>query len=163
MMAACTRSNTPQVSHGSESITLPASASVTSSAIFEVALNDSRRKSRLGPLRRNQLLDQAAQAHALDMINRRYFSHASPGGPDGDRLPERVRAQGCLTQVVAENLAFGQRSETEVFKAWQDSPGHNHAMLGASFTQYGFGKADDTWVLVLSKDCLTRPAELAYF
>ena len=99
------------------------------------------------------VLTRAAQAHAEDMAARGYFSHQSPGGPNGDDLGDRARAAGCSFRSVAENIAQGQRSEAEVLTGWANSPGHRRNMLNGRMTDYGLGRAGDIWVLKLSSGC----------
>lgn len=120
---------------------------------FEIAINSFRSSSGAGVLRRNVHLDEAAQAHALDMVTRGYFSHQSPGGPNGENFADRARAKGCQLRAGAENIAYGQRTEAAVFEAWKNSTGHRRNMEKSSFTLYGLGRANDTWVLLLSSGC----------
>lgn len=48
-------------------------------------------------------LERAAQAHSIDMGERRFFAHEAP---DGTGPGERVRAAGW-TGAAGENLAWG--------------------------------------------------------
>jgi len=50
-------------------------------AVFE-QINQERRAAEIKPLTRNASLDQAAAAHALDMMNRGYANHSDPEGRD---------------------------------------------------------------------------------
>ena len=98
-------------------------------------------------------LRRAAQAHAEDMASRGYFSHEAPDGPNGRTFAQRARSAGCAIGGGAENIANGQRSEREVFTAWQNSSGHRRNMLGRSYRQYGLGRSGNIWVLVLAQSC----------
>lgn len=120
---------------------------------FEQQLNTFRRVEGLRTLERNPKLDNAAYFHAQDMTRRRFFSHVSTDGPNGNILPERVMSQGCLPTRVAENLAVGHRTETEVFELWLASPAHKRALLGAAFKTYGVARVNRVWVLVLASGC----------
>lgn len=104
-------------------------------------------------MRQNAILTRAAQAHAEDMAARGYFSHQSPGGPNGDNLAERAASAGCAMRAGAENIASGQRSEAEVFVGWQNSPGHRANLLGGNYTDYGLGRSGNVWVMKLSSGC----------
>lgn len=129
------------------------SAAPVSSAGFAGDLNAFRASQGLGGVRSNAALARAAQAHAEDMARRGYFSHDSPGGPNGDTFVERAQAGGCAMRSGAENIAEGQTSERAVLVAWQNSPGHRRNMLVRSYTQYGLGRSGNTWVLKLAATC----------
>ncbi len=129
------------------------SASPVSATGFAAGLNAFRANQGLSALRSNAALARAAQAHAEDMARRGYFSHDSPGGPNGDTFVERAQAGGCAMQSGAENIADGQTSEQAVLVAWQNSPGHRRNMLAPSYTQYGLGRSGNTWVLKLAGNC----------
>lgn len=120
---------------------------------FSADLNAFRADNGRSSLRVDRQLQRAAQAHAQDMENRRYFSHQSPGGPNGDGLGDRIAASGYKACAAAENIAQGQLTEVEVFTGWRDSPGHRRNMLGARYADFGLGHAGDTWVLVLGLSC----------
>lgn len=114
------------------------------------ALNAARAAEGLAPLRENARYGAAAQAHANDMARSGQFSHV---GSDGSRLADRVRAQGCTYRMLAENIAFGQRSEAEVLAGWLGSPGHRSNIMVARADAYGLGKAGIYWVMVLGQGC----------
>lgn len=120
---------------------------------FADALNAFRASQGLSSIRNNGLLARAATAHAADMERRGYFSHRSVGGPNGDGLVARAASAGCAIRFGAENIAQGQRSELEVFAAWQNSPGHRRNLLGSQYTEYGLGRFGNTWVMKLSSGC----------
>lgn len=122
-------------------------------ANFTAALNDFRADQGLSSMRSNRLLARAATAHAADMERRGYFSHRSGGDPNGPNFVARASAVGCTILAGAENIAQGQKSEQEVFIAWRDSPGHRRNLMGRNYTEYGLGRAGDTWVMKLSSGC----------
>ncbi len=101
----------------------------------------------------NAALTRAAQAHAEDMRARNYFSHRARNGPNGETFGQRAAGAGCTILSGAENIAFGQTSEAEVFTGWQNSSGHRRNMLGRDYTFFGLGRAGDIWVLKLSSGC----------
>jgi uncharacterized protein YkwD len=147
-LTACATSNGPaQVS----------SSGVASTPIvvgdFANDLNAFRASQGRGNVQQDPSLMRAAQHHANDMAARNYFSHQSPGGPNGDNLTDRMISGGCRPRAGAENIAEGQTTEGSVFVAWQGSPGHRRNMLGDRYTAYGLGRSGNTWVLVLSSGC----------
>ncbi|MBE3134930.1 MAG: CAP domain-containing protein [Acidobacteria bacterium] len=100
--------------------------------------NDVRSRSGLGTLTLNPLLSQAAQAKALDMGARGYFSHTTP---DGLSAWDLITAAGYEFQAAAENLAVGLGSDDVLVTAWMASPGHRHNILNERYTEIGIGIA----------------------
>ncbi len=92
----------------------------------------------LAPLRRHPRLDEAAQAHADDMFQRRYYSHETP---EGKTTLDRVGAKGYRAKYAGENIARGQYSVDEVMKGWMESPTHREHLLSPIFNDVGFGLA----------------------
>ena len=43
--------------------------------------------------------------------------------------------------TVGENIAFNQKTEQEVIKAWMNSSGHRANIMNRSFAKIGFGKS----------------------
>jgi uncharacterized protein YkwD len=128
-------------------------AASQSGAGFTDSINSFRAAQGLGAMQTNAALARAAWAHAEDMERRGYFSHASQGGPNGVTFVDRAAAAGCVIRGGAENIAQGQRSERAAFEAWRNSPGHRANMLRAGYTQYGLGRAGNTWVMKISDGC----------
>ena len=113
-------------------------------------LNGLRAEKGLGPVTPSPRLEAAAKAHALDMARKSFFSHT---GSDGSDVMARARAQGYGACAIAENIAQGQKSLTEVLGAWAKSPPHRKNMLNRDVTDFGLVRAPgDVWVLVLGKD-----------
>lgn len=86
-------------------------------------------------------LERAAGRHARDMVRRRYFAHASPGGA---KLTERARAAGYLRGArhwtVGEVLAWLVRprpAPVAVVDAWMRSRPHRAVILQPSFRETG--------------------------
>jgi uncharacterized protein YkwD len=112
-------------------------------------VNAARQQNGLPPLKRVDLLDQAARYHAADMAQDGYFNHDSydlvnnqlqmvcswiaritsfyitPGGPSYNAL--------------AENIAGGQSDPAAVMNAWMNSPGHRANILSSSNWELGVG------------------------
>lgn len=99
-------------------------------------VNEQRRKVGAPPLAMNPDLQQAAQAHAQDMLARGYFAHKSPSGTT---VRERSRRAGYEWRTIGENIAEGQTSVDEVMTTWMDSPGHRQNILNPNFRELGVG------------------------
>ncbi len=105
--------------------------------------NQFRARSGLSALRRHTELDQAARAHAADMIERRYFEHSSP---EGFSSVERVgllarRFVGLVGENIVEVEGGPPAGAGELAQLWRDSPGHRANMLRGAYTHVGFGVA----------------------
>lgn len=95
-------------------------------------------------------LNQAAQYHAQDMVNRNYFNHRNP---DGLKVGDRATRFGYNWRSIGENIAAGQATPAEVVDGWLKSPGHCANIMSANFKELGvaFGAKDGlayTWVQV---------------
>jgi len=97
-------------------------------------LNAYRASYGLGPVRLSQRLNAASQVHAADLAQAGIASHT---GTDGSSHADRATRQGYKFSLVGENVATGQKSWKKVFKAWQDSPGHNENLLQPDVTDFG--------------------------
>ncbi|MDJ0823057.1 MAG: CAP domain-containing protein [Paracoccaceae bacterium] len=113
-------------------------------------LNGIRAEQGLPPLSPAPRLEEAAMAHALDMVENGFFAH---DGTDGSTVGSRAQDQGYGWCRIAENIAQGQKSLPEVMRAWVNSPGHRRNILLSDITDYGLVRAQgDIWVLVLGRD-----------
>lgn len=109
-------------------------------------LNDERRAAGLDELKENSRLGTAAERHAEDMADRRYFDHTSR---DGGTFLDRIKRAGYLTGdearwTVGENIAWGSgelASPGRIVSAWMNSAGHRKNILSPSFREIGFGIA----------------------
>jgi uncharacterized protein YkwD len=86
-------------------------------------------------------LDDAAQAHSVDMATRHYFSHTTPSGITFDK---RELAAG-YPSPGGENIAMGQTSAGEVMTDWMNSAGHRANILNCQFTAIGVGLDTNGW------------------
>ena len=102
------------------------------------AVNRERVGRGLAPLRRHPRIDEAAQAHANDMLGRRYYSHDTP---ERKTAIDRIQAMGYRAKYAGENIARGQYSVDEVMKGWMESPTHRDHILSPMFNDVGFGLA----------------------
>lgn len=98
--------------------------------------NVEREKAGLKPLQSDQQLMASAREKSKDMATNNYFSHTSPtyGSPF-----DQMKQHGVTYRSAAENIAKGQRTATEVVKAWMESPGHRQNILTPQFTHIGIG------------------------
>ena len=101
-------------------------------------VNRERASRGLPPLRRHPGLDAAAQAHADDMLTRRYYAHDTP---EGRTALDREKANGYQARYAGENIARGQYSIDEVMDGWMQSKAHREHLLSPTFADVGFGLA----------------------
>ena len=80
-------------------------------------------------------LIDASERHAKDLGVNGMSGHT---GSDGSTAGERAARSGYEFSLLGENVAAGQKSWDEVFKAWQDSPGHDENLLLPGATEVGF-------------------------
>ncbi|MBL4871731.1 MAG: CAP domain-containing protein [Robiginitomaculum sp.] len=97
-------------------------------------LNAYRISKGLKPVTLNNTLNITSRIHAQDLANLGIISHT---GSDGSGHGERLVKQGYKYSISAENVATGQKSWSEAFKGWQDSPGHNVNLLRHDVTEFG--------------------------
>lgn len=124
-----------------------AAAAQQSGALNQRALelvNQSRQDQGLAPLTAGADLDEAARAHAEDMLERDYYAHQSP---EGDTVRDRyLSAGGSEWELVAENIARCQGcpvpadvARVEAFhEGWMNSPGHRRNILAPGLARFGF-------------------------
>ncbi|WP_425098908.1 CAP domain-containing protein [Tropicibacter sp. S64] len=112
-------------------------------------LNGIRSENGLGPVVPSTALEQAAMAHAVDMAQQGFLGHV---GSDGSETMARVRREGYEACHVAENIAQGGTSVTEVLGGWARSPGERENLLSPEVQEYGLVRATgDIWVLLLGR------------
>lgn len=101
-------------------------------------VNVERAKANLAPLKYNWQLSGVARYKSQDMIDKNYFSHQSPtyGSPFNMR-----KNFGIKYMAAGENIAYGQRTATEVMKGWMNSPGHRANILSKNYSEIGVGLA----------------------
>jgi len=89
-------------------------------------------------LKRNPILDQAAQLKANDMAVNGYFAHNSPTGITPWYWFGQV---GYLFTYAGENLAVHFSDSDEVVSAWMASPTHRANIVNSNYTEIGIGTA----------------------
>lgn len=80
-----------------------------------------------------------AEAYAMDMWNRHYFSHYSP---EGATVADRFNAAGIPYEIVGENLALAPTTETAM-TGLMNSQGHRENILDTKFHKIGIGVMDN--------------------
>ena len=128
----------PDMIYPGQKLTIPETNAGVRSFETEVVrlVNQYRAQNGLQPLKENWELSRVARYKSQDMVDNRYFSHASPtyGSPS-----QMIRAFGLPFRSAGENIAYGQRTPQAVVDAWMNSSGHRANILNASYTQIGVG------------------------
>ena len=99
------------------------------------------------PLELDEDLSEVAQSHAEDMLSRKYFSHT---GRDGSSVSSRLRRGKVEFTRSGENIAWGQKTEALVMRAWMNSRGHRTNILHSQYGRIGIGRAGNIWVQVFT-------------
>jgi uncharacterized protein YkwD len=108
-------------------------------------LNAARAAAGRAPLRARPSLEEAATAHAADMVERRYFAHESPGGSNA---ADRARAAGYIGDAdrwrIGEILIWTRGAPltaNAAVDAWLASPAHRRILLQRRYEDVGVGIA----------------------
>ncbi|SDY46991.1 CAP domain-containing protein [Citreimonas salinaria] len=108
-------------------------------------VNEARREEGLSELRLGSDLNEAAQTHAADMLERDYHAHVAP---DGETPRDRfLAAGGSRWALSGENIAMcsGCAPPPDIervatfHEGWMQSREHRAAILSEGFDQFGFG------------------------
>lgn len=106
-------------------------------------LNKQRRMHGRRALSSNRRLARAARKHALDMVERKYFSHTSPSGASFvDRIMRQDYVDPGEGWTLGENLAWGSyqlATPKSIVRSWMHSPGHRANILNPAFREIGVG------------------------
>jgi uncharacterized protein YkwD len=97
-------------------------------------LNNYRARYGLKPVRLAPKLIEASRIHADDLAQAGIISH---NGTDGSTHGDRANRVGYNFLIAGENVATGQKSWEQVFKDWQESPGHNENLLLPDVSEFG--------------------------
>lgn len=129
----------PALIYPGQKITIPNAAPLQSLEDEVIRLvNAERSKNGLAPLTKNWQASRVARYKSQDMIDKNYFAHQSPtyGSPF-----TMMQSFGLKFSAAGENIAYGQRTASEVMNAWMNSPGHRANILSAAYTEIGVGAA----------------------
>lgn len=104
-------------------------------------VNQERTTRGLAAVRLSQQLSQSAAAHSADMVQNKFFSHASS---DGMSFRPRVARSGYVRtrSYIAETLAWGTdefATPLELVRSLMASPSHKAAILDGRFRDVGIG------------------------
>ncbi len=103
---------------------------------FVQLINEHRKKVGCPPLKLNARLQKIALDHSKDMAARDFFSHTNP---DGQSPFDRMKGAGIRYSWAAENIAFGQRTASEVIGSWLNSSGHRQNIENCKLREHGIG------------------------
>lgn len=115
----------------------PPAPPVTVGSTLINLVNAERAARGLAPMIADVKLELAAQRHSEDQALHQLMSHT---GSDGSTLAQRVDRVGFSWRAVAENVAYGYATPTDVMAAWMLSSGHRANILSAN-TRIGVGLA----------------------
>lgn len=116
-------------------------ASITAQELIDLT-NSKRLESGLPELEFNQLLAQAAQAKAADMIAKNYWAHTSP---DGLTPWVWFKNIGYKYLYAGENLARDFSDSAGVVDAWMNSPSHRENILSNRYREMGIAVVHDNF------------------
>jgi uncharacterized protein YkwD len=116
-------------------------AAVLPAALDDMA-NTTRLDMRLGGLKTNPLIVEAAQMKANDMARRGYFAHTSKDGKTPWYWLDEV---GYKYDYAGENLAVNFGESKDVHDAWMNSPSHRANLLKSNYTEIGTAVATGTY------------------
>jgi uncharacterized protein YkwD len=97
-------------------------------------VNIERSKAGLSALTTYATIEKAAFTRAKEI--KQSFSHTRPNGSSPFTALAEV---GITYRAAGENIAYGQRTPSEVVNAWMNSPGHRANIMSANFSKIGVG------------------------
>jgi hypothetical protein len=100
--------------------------------VFDLT-NQDRQQQGLQPLRWDDALAAAAQAHAVRMTQQRTLSHQYPGEPE---LMERAASAGAHFRAIAENIAMAPSPES-IENGWMHSLPHRTNIMDPKMDALG--------------------------
>ena len=117
-------------------------------------VNAFRTKNRLGTVALDARLTRAAAMQSETQAKRDWIGH---DGPDGSLPKDRAARAGYRAKIASENVASGQKSFTDVMRAWEASAGHRENLLRPGVTAIGVAMAKSSsgspyWTLVLGAE-----------
>jgi uncharacterized protein YkwD len=101
-------------------------------------INEQRTERGLPKLVASSKLDRSAQGWTETMVSDSEFSHGA-----GSAFAARISAAGFDWENVAENIATGYSTPSDVVGAWMRSPGHCANILNPIYREVGTGVAND--------------------
>jgi uncharacterized protein YkwD len=136
--------------------TTPDSGGTMSTAEFNAAMNafllanQQRALNSLPALVWHDPTSDVAYEHSWDMYARSFFSHTNPCG---EQPWDRMDRAGISWTAIAENIAQGYATATDVVAGWMASPGHRDNILNDDYTYGAVGlfasPAGNNWTMIL--------------
>ncbi|MFF8842149.1 CAP domain-containing protein [Streptomyces sp. NPDC015127] len=99
-------------------------------------VNAHRERAGCAPLRVDDRVQAAAQAHADDMAARGFYAHKSPEGREGG---DRLKAEGYAWSRWAENIHRGPRDPAATVSGWMGSAAHRENIVDCRLKDTGVG------------------------
>jgi len=97
-------------------------------------VNNARKTANVAILKKNDMLQKAAEEKAQDMIDNDYFAHVSPQ----DKSPWNwIQQNNYDYRYAGENLAIDFTNAEDEQKAWMDSPTHQKNILNENYDETG--------------------------
>ncbi|WP_159458613.1 CAP domain-containing protein [Roseisalinus antarcticus] len=124
---------------------------------FGLLLNDVRNGiGGLDVVMPHDILNRVAQDYSDDIVTSGRTIQSGDNlhvGRDGGTISDRVLGAGYDYGWVGENFAQGYDNGREVIGAWMDSTsGHREVILAPEAEDFGIGRADSTWVLIMGAE-----------
>lgn len=116
--------------------TTPTASTVTTTnsnvkAVFDL-VNKERKAAGLGAVTLSEELCKTADIRAKEIV--KSFSHTRPNGTS---CFTAFKENGITYRYAGENIAYGQKTATEVMNGWMNSAGHRANILGKNFGKIG--------------------------
>lgn len=113
--------------------TAPATTTITSNVqtVFDL-VNKERKANGLGNLTLSDDLCKVADIRAKEIV--KSFSHTRPNGTS---CFTAFKENGVSYRYAGENIAYGQKTATEVMNGWMNSAGHRANILSKNFGKIG--------------------------
>ena len=115
------------------SVSLAWASDITIDTVIAL-VNKARTATNVAILKKNDLLQKAAERKAQDMIDHNYFAHISPQG----KSPwDWINQSGYDYRYAGENLAINFTNAKDEQKAWMDSESHRKNILNSEYEDTG--------------------------
>lgn len=111
---------------------------ISNEKIIELT-NKERQIRNIPLLESNNLLSQAAEDKAKDILNNQIFAHTI----NNKTFSSWIKEAGYKYSYVGENLAIDFVESESVIKAWLDSPLHKKNLLNSRFEEIGIAVIED--------------------
>jgi uncharacterized protein YkwD len=106
---------------------------ITADTVIKL-VNKARTSANIAILKKNDLLQKAAEQKAQDMVDNNYFAHVSPQGKSPWFWIEKSDYD---YSYAGENLAINFTNAEDEQKAWMESPLHKKNILSTDYEETG--------------------------